>query len=104
MDERVVREVAPQVLAVLVRRGTDFAAAEDAVSEALLEAHRSWPAQPPQDPKGWLLTVARRKLVDEIRADTARRRREDAQWLEPEPGPVEQSDDTLLLLFLCCHP
>ena len=104
MDERVVREVAPQVLAVLVRRGADFAAAEDAVADALLEAHQSWAARPPDDPKGWLLTVARRKLVDAFRSDSARRRREQAQLFEPAPGPVEQSDDTLLLLFLCCHP
>jgi RNA polymerase sigma factor (sigma-70 family) len=104
MDEGIVREVAPKVLAILVRRGTDFAAAEDAVAEALLEAHQSWPTRPPDDPKGWLLTVARRKLVDAFRSETARQRREEAHVLEPQPGPVEQSDDTLLLLFLCCHP
>jgi RNA polymerase sigma factor (sigma-70 family) len=104
VNEAVVRVLAPQVLAVLVRRGNEFAAAEDAVQDALLEAHRTWCDGPPDDPKGWLLTVAGRKLIDARRSETARRRREDAIGFEPEPGPAEQSDDTLLLLFLCCHP
>jgi RNA polymerase sigma factor (sigma-70 family) len=104
VTEDVVRVLAPQVLAVLVRRGNDFAAAEDAVQDALLEAHRTWGDAPPDDPKGWLLTVAGRKLIDARRSDAARRRREDALGQQPEPGPAEQSDDTLLLLFLCCHP
>ncbi len=104
MNEDVVRVLAPQVLGILVRRGNDFAAAEDAVPEALLEAHRSWGDAPPGDPKGWLLTVAGRKLIDGRRSEAARRRREDALSHEPEPGPAGQSDDTLLLLFLCCHP
>ena len=98
-----LRGLVPQVLGVLVRRGNDFAAAEDAVQEALIEAHRSWAGTPPDDPKGWLVTVARRKLVDAQRSETARRRREDAVLTEPPPGPTEQADDTLLLLFLCCH-
>jgi RNA polymerase sigma factor (sigma-70 family) len=92
------------VLGILVRRGTDFAAAEDAVQEALLEAHLSWPGRPPDDPKGWLITVARRKLIDAQRSEIARRRREESVLDEPPPGPTEQADDTLLLLFLCCHP
>jgi RNA polymerase sigma factor (sigma-70 family) len=104
MNEDVVRVLAPQVLGILVRRGNDFAAAEDAVQDALLEAHRSWGDAPPDDPKGWLLTVAGRKLTDARRSEAARRRREDALGHEPEPGPAEQADDTLLLLFLCCHP
>jgi RNA polymerase sigma factor (sigma-70 family) len=104
MNEDVVRVLAPQVLGILVRRGNDFAAAEDAVQDALVEAHRYWPDAPPDDPKGWLLTVAARKLIDARRSEAARRRREDTQSLEPEPGPAEQADDTLLLLFLCCHP
>jgi RNA polymerase sigma factor (sigma-70 family) len=104
LGEHVVRVVGPQVLGILVRRGSDFAAAEDAVQEALLEAHQSWGERPPDDPKAWLLTVARRKLIDALRSETARRRREDAVLHGPEPGPVEQADDTLLLLFLCCHP
>jgi len=104
VNEDVVRVLAPQVLGILVRRGNDFAAAEDAVQDALLEAHRFWGDAPPDDPKGWLLTVAGRKLIDARRSEAARRRREDALSYEPEPEPAEQADDTLLLLFLCCHP
>ena len=104
MNEDAVRVLAPQVLGIFVRRGNDFAAAEDAVQDALLEAHRSWGGAPPDDPKGWLLTVAGRKLIDARRSEAARRRREDALSREPEPGPAGQADDTLLLLFLCCHP
>ena len=104
MNDDLIRGLAPQVLGILVRRGTDFAAAEDAVQEALLEAHLSWPDQLPDDPKSWLITVARRKLIDAQRSAIARRRREDSTLLEPAPGPTEQADDTLLLLFLCCHP
>ena len=104
ISEEAVRALVPQVLGVLVRRGNDFAAAEDAVQEALLEAHRSWTKAPPDDPKGWLVAVATRKLIDMYRSDTARRRREDATLLEPPQGQTEQADDTLLLLFLSCHP
>ena len=104
MTDDLLRGLAPQVLGVLVRRGNDFAAAEDAVQEALLEAWRSWPERVPAQPKAWLLTVATRKLIDAQRSDTARRRREDAAMYEPSPGPTQQADDTLLLLFLCCHP
>jgi RNA polymerase sigma factor (sigma-70 family) len=104
VTEALIRGLAPQVLGILVRRGTDFAAAEDAVQEALLEAHLSWPDRLPEDPKAWLITVARRKLIDAQRAEAARRRREESTLHEPVPGPTEQADDTLLLLFLCCHP
>ena len=104
MNDEVLRSLAPQVLGVLVRRGTDFSAAEDAVQEALLEAYQRWPQQEPDDPKAWLVTVANRKLIDAHRSETARRRREDATLYEPPAGPTEQTDDTLLLLFLCCHP
>jgi RNA polymerase sigma factor (sigma-70 family) len=104
MNEDVARVLAPQVLGILVRHGNDFAAAEDAVQDTLLEAHRCWGNAPPDDPKGWLLTVAGRKLIDARRSNAARRRREDALSQEPKPGPTEQADDTLLLLFLCCHP
>ena len=104
MNPELVRELAPQVLGVLVRRGHDFTAAEDAVQEALLEAYRAWAERPPDDPKGWLVTVARRKLIDAQRSEAARHRREEAALAEPLPGPTEQADDTLLLLFLCCHP
>ncbi len=100
----LVRTLAPQVLGVLVRRGSDFAAAEDAVQEALIEAMQRWPDDPPREPKAWLVTVAQRKLVDLQRSESARRQREHAQAHEPEPGPTEQRDDTLQLLFLCCHP
>ena len=104
MNDELIRGLAPQVLGILVRRGNDFAAAEDAVQEALLEAHLSWAERPPDDPKGWLITVARRKLIDAQRSESARRRREESSFYEPLPGPTEQADDTLLLLFLCCHP
>jgi RNA polymerase sigma factor (sigma-70 family) len=104
VNDELVRVLAPQVLGILVRRGNEFAAAEDAVQDALLEAHRTWDERPPDDPKGWLLTVARRRLVDAYRSDSARRRREESGLREPAGGPTEQADDTLLLLFLCCHP
>lgn len=104
MNEALLRELTPQVLGVLVRRGNDFAAAEDAVQEALIEAHRVWLTRLPDEPKGWLVTVAQRKLVDAHRSETARRRREQATVLEPGQGPTERADDTLLLMFLCCHP
>lgn len=100
----LIRTLAPQVLGVLVRRGADFATAEDAVQEALVEAVRHWPDSPPDDPKAWLLRVAGRKLIDMQRSAAARRRREERVHDEPPPGPTEQSDDTLLLLSRCCHP
>ncbi|MFE1251763.1 RNA polymerase sigma factor [Streptomyces sp. NPDC058735] len=106
MDEALLRSLTPRVLAVLVRRGADFAAAEDAVQEALVEAVRLWPADPPGDAKGWLITVAWRKFLDQARADAARRRREDLVEQEPAPGPGPGTavDDTLQLYFLCAHP
>ncbi|WP_184811554.1 RNA polymerase sigma factor [Actinophytocola algeriensis] len=106
MDEALLRSLTPNVLGILVRRGADFAAAEDAVQEALIEALRVWPADPPRDPKGWLVTVSWRKFLDATRADAARRRREDAGELvaEPAPEPVPAVDDTLQLYFLCAHP
>ncbi|QNP76206.1 RNA polymerase subunit sigma-24 [Streptomyces roseirectus] len=104
MDEVRLRSLTPGVLTVLVRRGADFAAAEDAVQDALVEALRVWPADPPRDAKGWLVTVAWRKFLDAARADTARRRREDRVEEEPAPGPVPGADDTLQLYFLCAHP
>ena len=104
MNEQLLRALVPQVIGVLVRRGTDFATAEDAVQDALLEAHRTWSERAPDDPKGWLVRVAQRRLVDAHRSETARRRREETVAVEPPPGPTEHGDDTLLLLFLCCHP
>ncbi|NKE55730.1 RNA polymerase subunit sigma-24 [Lentzea sp. PSKA42] len=104
MDEALLRSLTPGVLGILVRRGADFAAAEDAVQDALVEAVRVWPADPPRDPKGWLVTAAWRKFLDATRAETARKRREDLVDAEPEPGPVPAADDTLQLYFLCAHP
>ena len=104
MDETLLRGLIPGVLAILVRRGADFAAAEDAVQDAVVEALRVWPEDPPRDPKGWLVTVAWRRFLDATRADTARRRREDRIEEEPAPGPVPATDDTLWLYFLCAHP
>ena len=103
-DEDLLRGLTPGVLAVLVRRGAAFAAAEDAVQEALLEAVRVWPTDPPRDPRGWLVTVAWRKFLDATRADTSRRRREGRAQDEPPPGPATSVDDTLQLYFLCAHP
>ena len=88
MDEALLRSLTPKVLGILVRRGADFAAAEDAVQDALVEALRVWPADPPRDPKGWLVTVAWRKFLDAARADAARRRREDLVDEEPASGPA----------------
>ncbi|TQS43925.1 RNA polymerase sigma factor [Cryptosporangium phraense] len=101
MNEALLRELTPSVLGVLVRRGADFAAAEDAVQDALVEAVRSWPSDPPRDPKGWLVTVAWRRFLDAARSDAARRRRE---FPPEEPPPVPETDDTLQLYFLCAHP
>jgi RNA polymerase sigma factor (sigma-70 family) len=110
--EGLLRRLAPQVLAALARRHGQFDACEDAIQEALLAASRQWPDQGiPDKPRAWLTAVATRRLIEEIRADRARRAREDAA-VEPEerhePAPDEwqtaQSDDTLTLLFLCCHP
>jgi RNA polymerase sigma factor (sigma-70 family) len=106
-DGDLLRELAPQVLAVLVRRHGDFADAEDAVQEALLAAANQWPADGvPGNPRGWLVTVASRRLTDIWRADMARRHREDLAAARERATPAEPStkDDSLTLLFLCCHP
>src|SRR5690349_15122618 len=112
--EELLREHAPEVLGALVRRYGRFGACEDAVQEAMLEAVTSWPARGvPGSPRGWLLTVASRRLIDEVRSEHARRRREQEDAaagapLEQEPGPDRDAgldrDDSLTLLFLCCHP
>ena len=104
IDEVLLRTLIPQVIAVVVRRGADFASAEDAVQEALAEALRSWPQQPPRDPKAWLVTVAWRKFLDAVRAEDSRRRREVRVFAEPAPGAAGTADDTLALYFLCAHP
>jgi RNA polymerase sigma factor (sigma-70 family) len=98
------RDLIPRVLAGLVRRGEDFDAAEDALQEALLEALRVWPEHPPRDPRAWLATVATRRLVDARRSEAARHRREEQTYAEPRPAATEEGDDTLFLLFCCCHP
>jgi RNA polymerase sigma factor (sigma-70 family) len=110
--EDLLRALAPQVLSTLVRRYGQFAACEDAVQEALLAAALQWPTEGvPDRPRSWMLTVANRSLVDEWRSESARRRREESLLaLTPsvddedlDHWPADQ-DDTLLLLFLCCHP
>ena len=111
--EEVLRTLTPQVLATLVRRYRDFARCEDAVQEALIEAVASWSeAGVPLQPLGWLITVASRRFVDQVRVDSARERREQAvldatprDALVAAPADVEPfRDDALELLFLCCHP
>lgn len=106
MDEALLRTLTPNVIGILVRRGADFASAEDAVQDALIEAVRTWPDAMPRDPKGWLVTVAWRKFLDAARADTARRQREERVEAEASPTPGEDPavDDTLQLYFLCAHP
>ena len=105
--EDLLRELAPQVLGVLLRRYGRFDASEDAVQEALLAGATQWPERGvPENPSAWLVTVASRRLIDEWRSESARRRREERVTVldVPEPGPVAERDDTLTLLFLCCHP
>jgi RNA polymerase sigma factor (sigma-70 family) len=112
--EDLLRELAPRVLGAVVRRFGHFDTAEDAVQEALLAAALQWPADGvPAAPLAWLITVASRRLTDLLRAEQARRRREDTvarwvlpgDWLAPAADrPVAQDDDTLVLLFMCCHP
>ena len=116
--EDLLRQLAPQVLGALVRRYGHFDTAEDAVQEALLAAATQWPAEGvPANPRAWLITVASRRLTDLLRSEQARQRREDtvAQWTLPSQrlapaadetvsGAGPGSDDTLILLFLCCHP
>ena len=104
--EDLLRELAPQVLGTLVRRYGRFDACEDATQEALLAASKQWAASIPEDPRSWLVTVASRRLVDDWRSQSARRRREEtATALErADRGPASGEDDTLTVLFLCCHP
>jgi RNA polymerase sigma factor (sigma-70 family) len=114
--EDLLRELAPQVLGALVRRFRQFDACEDAVQEALVAAATQWPRDGiPANPRGWLVTVATRRMTDHVRSESARRRREDADAVErptdaalapaadDDPG-LPHGDDTLTLLFLCCHP
>lgn len=106
-DWQAVRRLVPEVLGALVRRYGLFDACEDAVQEALVAAAAQWPVEGwPENPRAWLVTVATRRLADQVRSDTARRRREEADALRTPPagGEVTVDDDTLTLLFLCCHP
>lgn len=113
-SEHLLRELAPQVLGVVIRRFGDFAASEDAVQEALLAAATQWPREGvPDNPRGWLIRVASRRISDQVRSETARRRRE-ALVVSLIPPEVQlglaagddgiERDDTLALLFMCCHP
>ena len=124
--EQLLRELAPQVLGAMIRRYRDFAASEDAVQEALLAAALQWPREGlPDHPRGWLIHVASRRVTDHRRSEIARRRREneaaaDAELIASPPGASsipglaaslgvgtrddEEADDTLVLLFMCCHP
>ena len=108
--EELLRELAPQVLGVLVRRYGQFDACEDAIQEAMLQAVAQWPAEGiPASPRGWLVTVASRRLIDDVRSEHARRRREldaagDLSQAESPGEGVPDTDDSLSLLFLCCHP
>jgi RNA polymerase sigma factor (sigma-70 family) len=103
--EDLLRELTPQVLGALVRRQGQFEGCEDAVQEAVLAAAVQWPAEGvPDNPRGWLVTVASRRLIDAIRSDRARRERESATAFEVSAEDVPDADDTLILLFLCCHP
>ncbi len=112
---RLLRELAPQVLGAVARRHGDFAAAEDAVQEALIAAADQWARDGvPKNPRGWLYHVALRRMTDRIRAEVARRRREDsvasgmwAEWAFVPPADVAleiEQDDSLTVLFMCCHP
>ena len=114
--EDLLRQLAPQVLAALTRRNGQFDLCEDAVQEALLAAAQQWPTDGiPENPRGWLITVASRRLLDQLRGDAARQKRETAAialmppeaWQVPAPDSdalPEHEDDALALLFLCCHP
>jgi RNA polymerase sigma factor (sigma-70 family) len=109
-----VRALAPQVLGALVRRFGDFPAAEDAVQEALLDAATRWPVDGlPDNPRGWLIRVAHRRMTDHLRSEIARRRREDTEGVRiprdqylapPADAATGAGDDSLTLLFMCCHP
>ena len=113
-SEQLLRELAPRVLGAVVRRYGDFSAAEDAVQEALVAAALQWPEQGvPDNPRGWLIHVAGRRMADHLRAELARRRRETLVVMQapdepvvmaPDRAEVAGDEDPLILLFMCCHP
>ncbi|HUI43148.1 MAG TPA: sigma-70 family RNA polymerase sigma factor [Terriglobia bacterium] len=110
--EHLLRELAPQVLGAVIRRFHDFSSAEDAVQEALLAAALQWPREGvPDNPRGWLIQVAARRMTDYLRSEEARRRREFEVAIESgqmataaDSAPETDRDDTLTLVFMCCHP
>jgi RNA polymerase sigma factor (sigma-70 family) len=108
--ENLLRNLAPQVLGAILRRFGDFSAAEDAVQEALIAAATQWPEEGvPANPRGWLIHVAARRMTDHVRAEIARRRREAIVMTDVEDrveatDPDANMEDTLVLLFMCCHP
>src|SRR4051812_35309420 len=104
VEEVELRQLVPRVLSVLVRRGADFATAEDAVQEALIRALSAWEGERPADPPGWLITVAWRAFLDMPRSDATRRDREVRFDTEPTALAIPGADDTLHLYFLCAHP
>jgi RNA polymerase sigma factor (sigma-70 family) len=111
-SESLLRELAPQVVGVITRRFRDFASAEDAVQEAMIAAFTQWPKEGiPENPRGWLIQVASRRMLDQARSEIARRERETAVAAEAESAAFTleieadmDPDDTLILLFTCCHP
>src|SRR5580700_2738559 len=111
-SEHLLRELAPQVLGAVARRFRDFSSAEDAVQEAMIAAFTQWPQEGiPANPRGWLIQVATRRMTDQVRSEIARRERETAVGREADivvPTVEIESDvdpdDTLILLFMCCHP
>ena len=103
--EALLRELAPRVVGIVARRTRDFAAAEDAVQEAMVAAATRWAADGvPENPRGWLVTAAMRRFVDEVRSEVARRHREEEFVRGSVEGEVVQHDDSLAVLLLCCHP
>jgi RNA polymerase sigma factor (sigma-70 family) len=111
--EYALRELAPQVLGAVARRFRDFSSAEDAVQEAMLAAFRQWPQEGiPENPRAWLIRVASRRMTDMVRSEIARRERETAMTTVEEPAIEAKEDieedmdpeDSLVLLFMCCHP
>ncbi|MFZ1926034.1 MAG: sigma-70 family RNA polymerase sigma factor [Solirubrobacteraceae bacterium] len=107
MSERLLRELAPQVLAAIAMRHGRFDLAEDATQETLIAAAQQWPVEGvPVNPRGWLIAVATRRLIDALRAEASRTRREDVSVAQEPPlgSDVSDEDDTLTVLFLCCHP